>query len=216
MSVTAARRLADEMCSEYDVPLLVLHDFDKAGFSIFGTLQRDSRRYKFDNEIDVIDLGLRLEDVESMGLQSEFQSIKGDRRALEDNLRTNGATEAEIAFMFQDFDSTKSMRRVELNAMTSPQFLEFVESKLQENGIGKVMPDEDLLSEVYISMEKGRRLAEAAKGLKPEIDENVPVPEDLFQRVYALLEEEPAIRWDNAVARIVGMHQCEKAGQEDA
>jgi hypothetical protein len=36
MSVTAARRLADEMCHEHNIPLLLLHDFDKAGFSIAG------------------------------------------------------------------------------------------------------------------------------------------------------------------------------------
>src|SRR5262245_21667608 len=34
MSVTAARSLIDELT---DVPVLVLHDFDKQGFSILGT-----------------------------------------------------------------------------------------------------------------------------------------------------------------------------------
>jgi hypothetical protein len=73
MSVTAARQLADEMCSEHNIPLLVLHDFDKAGFSIAGTLQRDTRRYEFRNDIIVIDLGLSLADVEAMGLEAEYQ-----------------------------------------------------------------------------------------------------------------------------------------------
>jgi hypothetical protein len=127
MSVTAARKLADEMCSEYDVPLLLLHDFDKAGFSIAGTLQRDTRRYAFQNQITVIDLGLTLAEVETLGLESEYQHHpKGERQVLEENLRTNGASEADIDFMFRDFDRTRSTRRVELNAMTSPQFIEFV------------------------------------------------------------------------------------------
>src|SRR5262249_18603464 len=52
----AARSLADEMCHYYDAPLLVFHDFDKAGFSTAGTLQRDPRRYEFQNSIEVIDL----------------------------------------------------------------------------------------------------------------------------------------------------------------
>jgi hypothetical protein len=47
VSVTAARRLVDEICSEGRAPLLVLHDFDLAGFMIFGTLHRDTRRYQF-------------------------------------------------------------------------------------------------------------------------------------------------------------------------
>ena len=63
-SVTAARRLIDEVCGEHGLPLFVLHDFDVAGFAILGTLKRDTRRYTFDNEIEVVDLGLRLEDIE--------------------------------------------------------------------------------------------------------------------------------------------------------
>jgi hypothetical protein len=47
MSVVAARALVDEMCSDHEIPLLLLHDFDKSGFSIAGTLQRDTRRYEF-------------------------------------------------------------------------------------------------------------------------------------------------------------------------
>ena len=46
------------MCHEHDIPLLLLHDFDKSGFSIAGTLQRDTRRYEFQNSITTIDLGL--------------------------------------------------------------------------------------------------------------------------------------------------------------
>jgi hypothetical protein len=134
MGVTAARALADEMCSEYDVPLLLLHDFDKAGFSIAGTLQRDTRRYEFKNSIKVIDLGLGLADVDEMALEAEYQHhSKASRHSLEDNLRANGASDEEIAFMFQDFDRLRSTRRVELNAMTSPQFVAFVECKLSAN-----------------------------------------------------------------------------------
>jgi hypothetical protein len=72
MSVTAARLLADEMCGRHDIPLLLLHDFDKAGFSIAGTLQRDTRRYEFKNDITVVDLGFSLADVEAMGLEGEY------------------------------------------------------------------------------------------------------------------------------------------------
>jgi hypothetical protein len=47
MSVTASRLLVDRLCALYGVPVLVLHDFDKSGFSILGTLGRDTRRYRF-------------------------------------------------------------------------------------------------------------------------------------------------------------------------
>ena len=43
LSTTAARLLVDETCGDYDIPLLILRDFDKAGFSIAATLQNDTR-----------------------------------------------------------------------------------------------------------------------------------------------------------------------------
>ena len=208
MSVVAARVLADEMCSDHDIPLLLLHDFDKAGFSIAGTLQRDTRRYEFQNSIKVVDLGLSLADVEAMGLESEYQHHpKGRKSALIANLQENGASEEEIAFMFRDFDRLRSTRRVELNAMTSPQFVAYVERKLRENNIAKIVPDQDLLAEAYMSAEKGRRLREAVEELD-EIDvEDFEAPEDLETRVKEVLEKTPHIRWDAAVRAIAGEDQ---------
>src|SRR5262249_10322535 len=45
LSVTASRALVDALCP--DIPLLILRDFDKAGFSIAGTLRNNTRRYTF-------------------------------------------------------------------------------------------------------------------------------------------------------------------------
>jgi hypothetical protein len=209
MSVTAARRLADEMCAEHDIPLFLLHDFDKSGFSIAGTWQRDTRRYEFQNAIETIDLGLTLKDVEAMGLDSEHQFLaKGDKQVLKANLRENGATEAEIEFMFADFDRTRSLRRVELNAMTSPVFIEFLERKLNEAGVKKIVPDEDLLTEAYVGMERGRRLQEKFDKVEEKLDKQldekgIEAPDDLQARVEEILEQRPELRWDAAVAEIV-------------
>jgi hypothetical protein len=206
MSVTAARALVDEMCYEHDIPLLLLHDFDKAGFSIAGTLQRDTRRYEFQNRIKVVDLGLSLADVEAMALEHEYQPHpNADRYALEDNLRKNGASDAEIAYMFAEWTEKRSTRRVELNAMTSPQFVEFVERKLRENGVEKIVPDDELLTEVYTAMERGRRLEKLVKESQHRIDtDDCGVPEDLAERVRKILAKNPALRWDAAVAMVRG------------
>jgi hypothetical protein len=204
MSVVAARLLVDEMCSSHDIPLLLLHDFDKAGFSIAGTLQRDTRRYEFQNDVTTIDLGLNLGDVEAMGLQSEYQHHpKASKSALIANLHENGASEEEIAFMFRDFDRLRSTRRVELNAMTSPQFVGFVERKLKESGVAKIVPDHDLLAEAYIGMERGRRLKQAVAKLDAIDMTNVKVPADLKKRVRKVLRMSPSVRWDAAVKEIV-------------
>jgi hypothetical protein len=139
LSNTAARQLVDEICGGQEIPLLVLHDFDKAGFSILGTLQRDTRRYSFMNDIEVIDLGLRLEDIE--GLQREDAFDKGTRNARAWNLRENGATDEEIEFLLD--------HRVELNAMTSDQLVTFVEGKLEQHGIKKIIPNNEELAQAY-------------------------------------------------------------------
>ena len=207
MSVVAARELADEMCHDYGIPLLLLHDFDKAGFSIAGTLQRDTRRYEFKNAITTIDLGLSLADVEAMQLACEYQHHpKASMSALVENLRTNGASDAEIGFMFADFDRLRSTKRVELNAMTSRQFIAFVESKLRDNGVAKIVPGPELLAETYEAMEKSGRLQEAAADLADEIDEedaDSTAPQNLQRRVRAWLKKNWVKRWDDAVRAIV-------------
>jgi hypothetical protein len=205
MSVTAARKLADQMCYDHDIPLLILHDFDKAGFSIAGTLQRDTRRYEFQNSITAIDIGLSLADVRAMKLESEYQHHpKGDKAALMANLRENGASSEEIAFMFQDFDRLRSTRRVELNAMTSPQFVKLIENRLRQNGIRKVVPDQDLLAELYCKTEKAARLREAiADGEEGDEDDVNAPPKDLQRRVRTYLKQHPHERWDAAVRALL-------------
>jgi hypothetical protein len=203
MSVVAARKLADEMCHQYGIPLFLLHDFDKSGFSIAGTLQRDTRRYEFQNSIETIDLGLSLDDVVEMGLESEYQHHpKGSKSALIANLEENGASAEEIEFMFRDFDRLRSTRRVELNAMTSPQFIAFLERKLREHGVQKIIPEQDVLTEAYAELKRGRRLAKLINDLDV-VEVNTDAPDDLQEQVGEYLKAHPELRWDAAVCAIV-------------
>jgi DNA topoisomerase VI subunit A len=88
MSNTASRTLVDQLCA-HDIPLLVVHDFDKSGFSIVATLGTSNRRYRFENCAQVFDLGLRLEDVEEYGLEAEEVSYGNSDPSW--NLGENGA-----------------------------------------------------------------------------------------------------------------------------
>jgi DNA topoisomerase VI subunit A len=51
MSTTAARLLLDQLSARGVQQILVLHDFDVSGLSIFGTLGTDTRRYQFADDI---------------------------------------------------------------------------------------------------------------------------------------------------------------------
>ena len=194
MSVTAARQLVDTMCSRYKIPLLVLHDFDIAGFSIAGTLGSDTRRYNFRNRIKVIDLGLRLTDVVELGLASETVSLgNANPQKIHDRLRRNGATKEEIEFLL-------SGERVELNAMASDAFIAFVEGKLAEHGIVKVIPPKDRLEEAFRLFMRGEQVRQAIDDmLKAHAAEDIAVPEDLEQRVREYLGENPEAPWSAAI-----------------
>lgn len=202
LSVTAARQLVDELCARYGVPLLIVRDFDKAGFSIAGTLQKDTRRYVFRNDFRVIDLGLRLGDVEEWGLESE-DVVYGDSSP-EWNLRENGATKDEIGFLYDGRTYGKhSGRRVELNAFPSDALVEWLESKLEAHGIEKVVPDDDVLGKAYRRAVKVARIQQAIDEITGEEDQDVEIPDDLAERIRGKFEhEDRAMSWDAAVAEI--------------
>jgi Protein of unknown function C-terminus (DUF2399) len=193
MSSTAARLLVDRLCRG-GVPLLVLHDFDKAGFSIAGTLRRSTRRYRFSHSHapNVIDLGLRLEDVD--GLESEDVHL-GNWDAAATNLRLNGATPEEIEFLLE--------RRVELNAFASDELIEWLEGKLTEHGVQKVVPDQATLAEAYRRMRRQAIVQEKINELIAGLGAaEMPVPENLADQIRDALENEPTLSWDDALRTI--------------
>jgi hypothetical protein len=199
MSVTASRMLLDRLADNVD-NVLALHDFDISGFSIFGTLGTDSRRYTFDNDLPIIDLGLRLADVLEMDLQSEPVPPVNLREwpARAATLRRHGATPEEIACLRN--------RRVELNAMTSRQLIDFIERKLKEYGVEKVIPDDEVI-EMHVRRIIKQRLAEQAIAKiadeLTELAKTLELPKDLREQIWELLEEKPELPWDEAVAQIV-------------
>jgi hypothetical protein len=196
VSVTAARRLIDDVCGGRDLPLFVLHDFDVAGFMILGTLHRDTRRYQFGSYIEPIDLGLRLEDID--GLEREPAAATKTRESiLREQLEQNGATEDEIAILLTE--------RVELNAMASDALIEMIERKLKEHGLEKVVPDDKLLEETYRAFHHSDELREAFEEAEREFEATeITVPEDLREQVRKILEQHEGLRWDDAVRNVLG------------
>lgn len=140
MSVTATRILVEDLTSK-GVTIGVLHDFDKAGFSIVHTLRTDTRRYRFKAKPSVIDLGLRLEDVQPMGFESEPVEYP-DKKDPRINLRNSGASEAECDFLVRHKTEGGWIgERVELNAMTSKQFLTWLVGKESRPGDRELRKD---------------------------------------------------------------------------
>ena len=193
MSVTAARELVDQLC-RHGVPLLVLHDFNSAGIIIADTLQTNTRRYSYKSAPNVIDLGLLYADIDGLPSEPNNSNISGER------LREAGLDEDAINFL--------RSQRVELNALRSRQLVDFVERKLKQHGIGKVIPDTTTLKNAYRMFAASDHLSKAFDDLKdkPEYryaERRTKVPDDLEAKVKAKLQENPSMTWHRAVNLLV-------------
>ena len=179
ISARAARDLARSL----GVPCFMLHDFDKNGFVMAHGFPLAT------------DIGLRMNDVEGWGLNPETQRHSNPDQTYYTLIR-NGATAGEA-------DYIANGRRVELNELTGPRFIEFVEAKLNAHGVKKVIPDAEALASAW----RRARLAHRINDLIDELQDadedqtgaDVNVPDDLATRVAARLEAEPSVAWDDAL-----------------
>jgi hypothetical protein len=199
-SVTAARMYVDHVCRVAGgVPLFVMHDFDKYGFEIGQRLTTVSARaekknlvkYRFKNAINVTDLGLRLVDVQKYGLKSESHQFKGYFPP------DSPATEGEKAFL-------RSNRRVELNAFTAPQFIEWVEAKLSDHLPNRLIPADDVLADAYrraLCLAEINRAVEEARERAVEEAKGAKIPKSLRQKVARAMKRSPQA-WDKALYEI--------------
>lgn len=210
-SVVAARRFVDEVCAVGNgVPLFVVHDFDKAGFEIAQRLTKESDwaldndrvTYEFQNEIDVTDLGLRLEDAQQYGLQSEECKFSGHFAS--DSICTK-----------EEKDFLRSGERVELNSFTSPQFVEWLESKLRQHLPSRLVPDDDVLLDAYRRALAIAEINEAMEQATAEAIENAnaaAIPKTLRRQLKKLMKDSPdAGAWDKALYQLAQKHLEDKA-----
>jgi hypothetical protein len=189
ISAIAARDLARSL----SVPCFTLHDLDKNGFVMAGG-------FPF-----ATDLGLHLDDVHEAGLRPEDQPHRNRRKTYR-NLLHNGASDLEAEFIADG-------QRVELNMFTGPEFLLFVEGKLREHGVEKVLPGEKTLAAAW---QRAHRVARVNRLIEstwpgeheqpPEAElarEIPPVPEDLADQIREVWTRAPTLSWDDALCSLV-------------
>ncbi len=123
-----------------------------------------------------------------------------------ENLKLNGATPEEVQFLCHTDWEPYRGRRVELNAFTSDQFVEWLDRKLTSQEVKKVIPARGPLEQAY-------RRAAAAREYQKIIDDaqeqviayakDLMVPHDLAERLAAVLGKDPTLSWDEAVRVLV-------------
>jgi DNA topoisomerase VI subunit B len=214
LASTAARNLLEALTVDHKVRIFVVHDFDKSGFSIFGTLTRDTERHQFTRDFQVIDLGLRLADIKKLGLEGEPVPYPSEPTA---NLLENGATHEEVQFLLNDskyeYDDRGKRKlvsgmgqRVELNELPNDRFLAWLEGKLVKHKVDKVTPEAAVLEQAYrrdMMAELSRQLiAESWQGMKQQV-KAMRAPANLSLELAACLKSKPELPWDLAMHEVL-------------
>ena len=177
---------------------------------ILGTLQRDTRRYRFERDFEVVDLGFRLEHIG--GLEREpAAGSKTAAHVLRNQLAENGAGGPEIDILLNE--------RVELNAMASDDFIATIERQLNAYGLKKVVPGEDVLAETYRAFRRSEELREKFEEVEDEFDgedkdEDVKIPRKLADKVRAVLKKHADLRWDHAVRVVLDEATLDRVREE--
>jgi hypothetical protein len=208
MSVTEARRIVDQYARQ-GVRILVAHDFDRAGACIAHTLGHDTRRYSFEADPDVVDLGLSLAEARAMGLDDEEAPKEGPG---EEKLREYGLGDEEVEFLIG------RGRRYELNAMNSDQFLAWIEGKLEKHGAGKVVPEDEVLERHARRVFARQAVAGGARPLIEAAEAKAAaakLPADLRRRVSQRLKDKPVLSWEEALEEVLaeGVSHPPQVGQ---
>ena len=130
-----------------DYQLFVFHDADIDGYNIARVLGEETRRMPYQN-VNVVDIGLTVEDALEMGLPGERFNRKADM-PWEIAMRLNETEEAHFRHLKQRF---------ELNAiLPDTRRIEYIERKLQENGVRpKLIPPDDALKDLREKMYRAK------------------------------------------------------------
>ena len=195
MSVTAARQLVEGICAEYGIPLLVLHDFDRPA---------SSSRTRWRTTPGATAIRARPTSSTSGCTTATSTACRRNRNnsnISDERLEQAGLDQAAIDFLRN--------QRVELNAMTSRQLVDFVERKLKQHGIRKVIPDAETLAKTYRDVCRKRSIVGGvrrdegkARGRKRRRRNRSKCP-TISRPDQDQLKENPDITWHRAVRLIV-------------
>ena len=137
-STRAARDLID-MLAEHDEPVTVYcaHDADAYGTMIFQSLQ-EATKARGARKIKIVNIGLEPWEAIEMDLEVETVEEGEHRKPVAKYVleREDSAPDGDT------WENWLQTHRVELNAMTTPEFIAWLDDKMAEHGFGKLIPPE--------------------------------------------------------------------------
>jgi DNA topoisomerase 6 subunit A-like protein len=195
----AARDLLDLLGeSGEEILFFAVHDADAAGTLIYQSLQ-EATRARPGRKVRVINLGLEPEEALGMGLEVEDVDA-GERR------------KPVASYVLAEWRTWLRHHRVELNAMTTPQFIAWLDGKMAAFGNGKLVPPAAVLMEGLNDLLDDRLRQQITQEILREarIEERVaaalrrialPAAEDLHRELGRALVDRPEASWRAALER---------------
>ena len=185
------------------------HDADASGTMIFQTLQ-EATKARGARKIEIINIGLEPWEAVEMGLEVEEVEAKDNRKPVADyvadhdgegDVDADGDDTSDV-----DWERWLQTNRVELNAMTTPELIEWLDDKMEEHGDGKLIPPDHVLVE-ELEAETGKRLrAKITERILREADLDgqvatalaaISIPDGgaLEQGIEEMFEDKPKADW---------------------
>ena len=203
----AARDLVDKL-ADHDEPVTVfcVHDADASGTMIYQTFQ-EATKARGARKIKIINLGLEPWEAIDMGLEVETLPEGDQRKAVADYVLR---VDAEGPDDDEGWADWLQGNRVELNAMTTPQFIEWLDRKMVEHGGKKLIPPPEVIEEeLEARIEEKLRAAITERILREAgLDDQVvaaldlidrPSGDDLAMGIRLLIDQEPDRDWRHHV-----------------
>jgi hypothetical protein len=203
-STRAARDLIDKL-GEHDEPIKVFcaHDADASGTMIYQTLQ-EATRAREARRIEIINIGLEPWEAVEMGLEVETLDKTDNHKPVADY----------VALHDVDWDDWLQTHRVELNAMTTPQLIDWLNEKMETYGDGKLIPPQEALVDELMAVTEKRLRAEITASILSEVglDERVaaamaalslPDGDDLRRGVAEMFDDNPETDWRAHIEAVV-------------
>jgi hypothetical protein len=142
----AARDLVDKL-AEHDEPVTIfcVHDADAFGTMIYQTFQEETKA-RGARKIEIVNLGLEPWEAVEAGLEVEDVEEGEQRKAVAAYVLNYDAVHPNDSPDDTSWEEWLQTHRVELNAMTTPEFIEWLDAKMAEHGDGKLIPPDDVLT----------------------------------------------------------------------
>jgi hypothetical protein len=199
-STRAARDLIDKLV-EHDEPVEVfcVHDADASGTMIYQTLQ-EATKARGARKVRIVNLGLEPWEAIEMGLEVETLEEAKRQKPVAEYISEHGG----------NWENWLQTHRVELNAMTTPQLIQWLDQKMADHGNGKLIPPTHVLEqELADRIESKVRAAITERILREaRIDDQVaavigairkPDGTKLARDIKGLFEQQSDREWRDAI-----------------